>query len=92
MYVLFKFNTCMHEANYIQTMLGIALCPELPSISNGAVRVTGREPGATATYSCDPEYDLSGAQTRTCGQDGRWSGQEPTCESKFSEWQKEPHM
>ena len=66
--------------------LGFPLCPELPSVSNGGVRFTGREPGATASYSCDPEYDLSGAQTRTCGQDGTWSGQEPTCESKFYEW------
>ena len=57
----------------------------LQNIPNGAVSFTSREPGATASYSCDPEYDLSGAQTRTCGQDGKWSGQESTCESKFYE-------
>ena len=66
--------------------LGFSQCPELPSIRNGVVRVTGREPGATATYSCDSEYNLSGAQTRTCRQDGTWSDQEPTCGSKFYEW------
>jgi hypothetical protein len=64
-------------------VLGFPLCPELPSVSNGAVSSASREPGATATYSCDQGYDLSGPRTRTCGQDGKWSGQEPSCESKF---------
>ena len=78
MYVLI-FNACMYETNIYKKTLGFPLCPELPSISNGAVRVTGREPGATARYSCDPEYYLNETQTRTCGQDGEWSGKEPTC-------------
>ena len=75
------------KLTFIKKNLGFPLCPELPSmISNGVVRVTGQEPGATATYSCNPEYDLSGAEIRTCNPDGTWSGQEPTCESKFCEW------
>lgn len=60
---------------------GIPLCPWLEGIANGVVHYTSRQPGGTATYSCDPGYVLQGAETRTCGQDGsgEWSGQEPSC-------------
>ena len=55
-------------------------CPALPSPENGIV-TNQRFHGATATYSCGPEYQLdptSGDATRTC-QDGTWSGSAPAC-------------
>ena len=38
--------------------------------------------GQTATYSCDPGYNLVGNSTRMCQADGVWSGNEPTCMSE----------
>ena len=37
--------------------------------------------GATtyATYSCDSQYDLYGAQRRACLQDNTWDLEEPSC-------------
>ena len=32
-----------------------------------------------ATYSCNDMYVLVGNKTRTCQEDGRWSGYEPYC-------------
>ena len=58
-------------------------CPELQDVANGAVNYTSQKPGAAATYSCNSGYILRGKSIRTCGQDGRWSGPEPTCKRKF---------
>ncbi|XP_035694916.1 sushi, von Willebrand factor type A, EGF and pentraxin domain-containing protein 1-like [Branchiostoma floridae] len=62
--------------------------------SEGGFRVTCRSPdppingvvshqsngyGARATYSCKPGYELVGERTRTCGDDGYWTGSSPYC-------------
>ena len=37
-------------------------------------------PGDTCTYTCDDGYGLQeGSTTRTCQNDGNWSGMEPRC-------------
>ena len=46
---------------------------------NGSVSVPAQTYGSTATYSCTPGFALSGAATRTCQDDGTWSGDVPTC-------------
>ena len=43
--------------------------------------LSGTEEGSTATYSCVTGFSLNGQATRECGDDGEWSGSEPTCES-----------
>ena len=39
--------------------------------------------GAVASYECVAGYTLEGSSTRTCQNDGSWSGSEPTCISKL---------
>jgi sulfatase modifying factor 1 len=58
---------------------GAASCPELTSPPGGVVSVSALTSGASATYSCNAGYDLSGTPTRTCQTDGTWSGAPPTC-------------
>ena len=42
--------------------------------------VTSHVFGGSVTYACDDGYALYGGNlTRTCGEDGRWSGSPPTC-------------
>ena len=36
-------------------------------------------PGDTCTYTCDDGFGLDGSGSRTCRNDGSWSGTEPTC-------------
>ena len=57
----------------------LALCPNLISLANGRVSVTGSSSGDTATYICEPGYDLVGDSIRVCGDDGQWSGEAPMC-------------
>ena len=54
-------------------------CPILMDPANGMVNVTGNLPGDTATYTCDPDYDLVGESERVCGDDGEWSEEAPMC-------------
>ena len=61
------------------------LCPALDNITNGHVLVSGHTPDSNATYSCVIGYVLNGTSSRTCQENGEWSGQEPTCEG-ISKW------
>jgi hypothetical protein len=45
-------------------------CPILINPPDGRVSVTGNSPGDTATYICDPDFELVGDSTRVCGDDG----------------------
>jgi hypothetical protein len=58
---------------------GLADCPAPPSISDGAPTTTGTTFGSTATYACNPGYNLSGTAVHTCQADRTWSGTLPTC-------------
>lgn len=40
--------------------------------------------GATALYSCDPNYELDGVSRRLCLDNGTWSSDTPVCRGKFS--------
>ncbi|XP_065290015.1 sushi, von Willebrand factor type A, EGF and pentraxin domain-containing protein 1-like [Dermacentor albipictus] len=48
---------------------------------NGSVRGTGFRYSAKVTYVCSRGYRILGSADRRCQEDGRWSGQEPQCES-----------
>ena len=54
-------------------------CDVLENPENGAVATSGLAPGSTATYTCDPGYELVGTALQTCGSDGEWSDVPPTC-------------
>jgi hypothetical protein len=57
-------------------------CDTLTGPAHGAVSVdNGGIFPSTATYTCDRGYGLSATATRTCGNDGHWSGAAPTCEA-----------
>ena len=65
-------------------------CGPLSDPANGAVDLSdGTEFGATAVYSCDAGYILSGTSTRDCLDTGLWSGVEPTCNRKSLELAKD---
>lgn len=62
-------------------------CPTLSDPANGEVTITGTAIGSTATYSCDPGYELSSGGQQfifTCempdgNADANWDGAIPTC-------------
>ena len=45
---------------------GAALCPDPVEIFNGMVTFTGNSVDDTATYTCDPGFELIGGTTTTC--------------------------
>ena len=61
--------------------LAVILCPQL-SIVNGMIIMTSNTVGSLAFYQCNPGFELSGLSVRECtavGEEGQWSGEEPTC-------------
>ena len=56
-----------------------AKCGELDDPANGVVTVNGFYVGATATYSCNPTFQIFGITTRVCQEGAQWSGTEPRC-------------
>ena len=57
-------------------------CPILSNPSNGRVTQQESRPGARVTYVCNTGYELVGLFSRICQNNGQWSGDAPTCESK----------
>jgi len=56
-------------------------CGTLTNPVNGQVNnIAGTTFGQTATYSCDPGYNLVGNTQRICHATGVWSGNVPTCQ------------
>ena len=66
------------EMSYLYFYHSEGPCSTLTNPSNGVVTWTGLTSGSTATYTCNSGYELIGNTVRTC-QNGRWSGQAPTC-------------
>ena len=56
-------------------------CGPLSDPKNGKVDFDETTVSEVATYSCDRGYTLEGDSRRTCQSNGRWSGDEPVCES-----------
>ena len=50
------------------TLFYIALCLDPVDIDFGTVTLTGNSIGDTATYSCNPGFELIGGATTTCTQ------------------------
>ena len=72
------------EVNLLRTLsLEPTMCLDLTAPNNGQVVVNGMTPGDTAMYSCDMGFELVGADTVTCGDDGMWSAGRPVCRREF---------
>ena len=60
-------------------------CGHPGEIDNGQVDVSGGTAiGDTANYQCNEHFQLKGDNTRTCQEDGTWSGTAPTCLGKHT--------
>lgn len=60
-------------------------CHVLPAVLRGSyVCSAGVQMDSRCDYTCLPGYQLEGDRSRTCMEDGRWSGSEPICVGKFS--------
>ncbi|XP_034232055.1 sushi, von Willebrand factor type A, EGF and pentraxin domain-containing protein 1 [Thrips palmi] len=64
-------------------------CGGVTAPENGAVNLLdGRTThGAAARYSCNLNYTLIGQERRTCGDGGKWTGDQPKC---LFDWCGEP--
>ena len=59
-------------------------CPnDLDDPDNGCVVTIGNVPGEKVVYFCNKGFTLNGARKRECEDGGKWSGREPTCDSKY---------
>ena len=58
-------------------------CGNLMDPANGAVSLTTTTYNSVATYSCNDGYTLVGDTSRTCLDDGSWSGTAPTCTGMY---------
>ncbi len=68
--------------NYVFIHVGVD-CGPLESPTNGIVSTSLRTLFMSeATYYCDRGYEISGAIHRTCGVDGQWRPNEPSCDCK----------
>jgi hypothetical protein len=63
-----------------QPTCDIVTCPTLSNPTNGAVDDGTNQYNATAAYSCDTGYEVTGGTTVRCSASGTWSGTPPTCE------------
>ncbi|KAK2557468.1 Low-density lipoprotein receptor-related protein 6, partial [Acropora cervicornis] len=61
------------------TCQGVNRCPQLSAPAHGSVEPCSNLPGHTCQFSCDQGYVLSGATTRTCSNDGTWTGLQTQC-------------
>jgi CUB/sushi domain-containing protein len=60
-------------------------CGHPGEIDNGQVDVSGGTMiGDTTNYQCNEHFELKGDNTRTCQEDGTWSGTAPTCLGKHT--------
>ena len=80
--VSMRYYINQHYAIWIMRFATV-VCPTLSNPQNGRVSQQGNKPGDRASYNCNSGYELVGQSVRTCQNNGQWSGDAPTCESKL---------
>ena len=63
--------------------LAVVSCANPGSPANGRRQGNDFSFGKRVTYVCNRGYVLEGDERRTCGKDGEWTGDLPSCESKY---------
>ncbi|KAK3087620.1 hypothetical protein FSP39_008510 [Pinctada imbricata] len=62
----------------------VVRCPFLSEPENGNKSVSGYQPGANATFWCDPGFEvIVGTTLRNCQEDGTWTGEHPVCAERI---------
>ena len=66
------YVTCYHvhcvNSRFYIALFSTALCTDPPDVMNGTVTFTGNTVGDTATFTCDPGFELIGNASVTCTQ------------------------
>ena len=86
-------RTCQNNGEWsgeAPTCKRIIKCPDLADPAGGNVELSGNRPGDTASYTCNRGYDLVGKNTRTCQDNGKWSGEAPRCRLVICETLRDP--
>lgn len=77
---LFSYSlSCFSSPNNLTVVIS---CGDLPTPPNGKKIGTQNTFGASAIFSCNPGYVLSGSTVRECLLSGLWSGDETHCLGK----------
>ncbi|CAH1799759.1 unnamed protein product [Owenia fusiformis] len=76
-------TTCQSNGQWsdAEPVCRIKTCPGVNSgsFNNGQINTTSNTCGTTATFTCDPCFDLVGESSRTCQSDREWSSPAPVC-------------
>ncbi|XP_068102447.1 sushi domain-containing protein 2 isoform X2 [Hyperolius riggenbachi] len=75
-----KFSHDSHK-NLVQSLKSVVSCGWLEPPKNGKKNGTSYLVNFKVTFSCNKGYLLSGSSSRTCLQDGTWSGETSHCVS-----------
>ena len=65
-------------------IIALVDCGPLPPPLNGQIFIGNTTTGNVATYLCDSGFFVvDGDDSRVCGADGFWSGDQPICEGTY---------
>ena len=80
-----RVNVCTDEETW-QSAFPVCeeiVCPNIDNIDNGKLTVEGFKFRQSVYYECEMGYSLIGSFSRTCMENGSWSGKEPSCTPKM---------
>ena len=76
------YLSLLHNDNVLY--ISLVSCSSLSGPSNGMMNCSLGDDGVptyedTCSFTCNTGYELTGSDTRTCQDDGSWSGSDTTC-------------
>ena len=80
-----RINVCRDEDSW-QSPFPVCeeiVCPNIENIDNGKLTVGGFKFRQSVYYECEMGYSLIGSFSRTCLENGTWSGKEPSCSPRM---------